>query len=59
MSILDNISSPNAIKIVKKDLLPDLAKEVRQEIIDTVSKTGGHIASSLGVVELVYGLLGV
>ena len=44
MSILDNISSPNAIKIVKKDLLPDLAKEVRQEIIDTVSKTGGHIA---------------
>ncbi len=56
MSILDNISSPNAIKIVKKDLLPDLAKEVRQEIIDTVSKTGGHIASSLGVVELTIAL---
>lgn len=56
MSILDNISSPNAIKIVKKDLLPDLAKEVRQEIIETVSKTGGHIASSLGVVELTIAL---
>ncbi len=56
MSILDNISSPNAIKIVKKALLPDLAKEVRQEIIETVSKTGGHIASSLGVVELTIAL---
>ncbi len=56
MSILDNISSPNAIKIVKKDLLPDLAREVRQEIIETVSKTGGHIASSLGVVELTIAL---
>ena len=56
MSILDYISSPNAIKIVKKDLLPDLAKEVRQEIIETVSKTGGHIASSLGVVELTIAL---
>ena len=56
MSILDNISSPNAIKIVKKDLLPNLAKEVRQEIIETVSKTGGHIASSLGVVELTIAL---
>ncbi len=56
MSILDNISSPNAIKIVKKDLLPNLAQEVRQEIIETVSKTGGHIASSLGVVELTIAL---
>lgn len=56
MSILDNISSPNAIKIVKKDLLPNLAKEVRKEIIETVSKTGGHIASSLGVVELTIAL---
>ena len=56
MSILKNISSPNAIKIVKKDLLPNLAKEVRQEIIETVSKTGGHIASSLGVVELTIAL---
>ncbi|WP_372520459.1 1-deoxy-D-xylulose-5-phosphate synthase N-terminal domain-containing protein, partial [Candidatus Ruminimicrobiellum ovillum] len=56
MSIMDNISSPNAIKIVKKDLLPDLAQEVRQEIIETVSKTGGHLASSLGVVELTIAL---
>jgi len=56
MSILENISSPNAIKIVKKELLPNLAQEVRQEIIDTVSKTGGHIASSLGVVELTIAL---
>ncbi len=32
--------------------LPLLAKEIRQEIVDVVSKTGGHLASSLGVVEL-------
>ena len=56
MSILDNISSPNAIKIVKKDLLPNLAQEVRQEIIETTSKTGGHLASSLGVVDLTIAL---
>ena len=56
MSILENISSPNSIKIVKKELLPELAKEIRQEIIETTSKTGGHIASSLGVVDLTVAL---
>ena len=56
MSILENISSPNSIKIVKKELLPQLAKELRQEIIETTSKTGGHIASSLGVVDLTVAL---
>jgi len=56
MSILENISSPNAIKIVKKDLLPNLAKEVRQQIIQTTAKNGGHLASSLGVVDLTIAL---
>lgn len=56
MSILENISSPNAIKIVKKDLLPNLAKEVRQQIIQTIAKNGGHLASSLGVVDLTIAL---
>lgn len=56
MSILENISSPNAIKIVKKDLLPNLAEEVRQQIIQTTAKNGGHLASSLGVVDLTIAL---
>ena len=56
MSILEKISSPNDLKIIKKELLPELATEIRQEIINTVSKNGGHIASSLGVVELTIAL---
>ena len=56
MSILEQLSSPNGIKIVKKELLPNLAQELRQEIIKTTSKTGGHIASSLGVVDLTVAL---
>ena len=56
MSILENISSPNAIKIVKKDLLPNLAQEVRQQLIQTTAKNGGHLASSLGVVDLTIAL---
>lgn len=56
MSILENISTPNGIKIIKKELLPQLAREIRSKIIKTTSKTGGHIASSLGVVELTIAL---
>ena len=56
MSILENLSLPNGVKIVKKELLPQLAQELRQDIIETVSKTGGHIASSLGVVDLTVAL---
>lgn len=56
MSILEQLSSPNGIKIVKKELLPQLAQELRQEIIEITSKNGGHIASSLGVVDLTVAL---
>ena len=56
MSILEQLSSPNSIKIIKKELLPQLAQELRQEIIETTSKNGGHIASSLGVVDLTVAL---
>lgn len=56
MSILEKISSPDDLKIVKKELLPQLAEEIRWEIINTVSKNGGHIASSLGVVDLTIAL---
>ncbi|MBR4632522.1 MAG: 1-deoxy-D-xylulose-5-phosphate synthase [Elusimicrobia bacterium] len=56
MSILDNITKPDDIKIIKKDLLPELAQEIRQKIIETTSKTGGHLASSLGAVDLTIAL---
>lgn len=58
-SILDRICAPGdvaALSPSEKDLL---AREVRQRIIDVVCSTGGHLASSLGVVELTVALLSV
>lgn len=52
MSILEKISKPGDLKIIKKELLPKLADEIREELIKTTSKNGGHLASSLGVVDL-------
>jgi len=53
---LDIIASPKDIKYLNKGQLTLLAEEIRQKIINTVSKTGGHLASSLGVVELTIAL---
>lgn len=49
---LKNISSPGDLKKLKIEDLQPLAQEVRDRIIEVVSKTGGHLASSLGAVEL-------
>ena len=49
---LENIKSPQDLKKVPVEQLPQLATEIRQRIVDVVSKTGGHLASSLGAVEL-------
>lgn len=57
--ILDAIESPADIKDMSLDSLKVLATEIRELIIDTVSKRGGHLASSLGVVELTLALLKV
>jgi 1-deoxy-D-xylulose-5-phosphate synthase len=56
MTILEKIEKPSDLKIIKKELLPQLAQEVRDEIIRVVSNNGGHLASSLGVVELTIAL---
>lgn len=56
MSILEYINSPQDVKLVKKELLPKLAEELREKIIETTSKNGGHLASSLGVVDLTVAL---
>lgn len=49
---LKDIRSPDDLKKVPKEQLASLAEEIRQLIIDTVGKNGGHLASNLGVVEL-------
>lgn len=56
MSVLEKINSPSDLHIIKKDLLPELAADIRSEIIQTVSRNGGHIAPSLGTVELTIAL---
>ena len=53
---LDNISFPSDIKKLSQSELKILAKEVREEMIDAVSETGGHLGAGLGVVELTVAL---
>lgn len=50
--MLEKIQKPNDIKNIPADQLPALAEEIREFIIESLSKTGGHLASNLGVVEL-------
>ncbi len=53
---LETIRSPEDLKKIEVDKLPDLAQEIRQRIIEVVARTGGHLASSLGAVELIVAL---
>ena len=50
--MLEKIQKPNDIKKIPADQLPALAEEIREFIIESLSKTGGHLASNIGVVEL-------
>ncbi|MBW2010988.1 MAG: 1-deoxy-D-xylulose-5-phosphate synthase [Deltaproteobacteria bacterium] len=52
MSFLEKIDSPSDLKRLARSDLPELAAEIRQKIVEVVSKNGGHLASSLGAVEL-------
>jgi len=56
MSLLKQIDSPEDLKHLSLSELPKLAAEIRQLIITTCAKNGGHIAPSLGVVELTIAL---
>ncbi len=56
-SILDNLQSPLQLQSMTFSELENLGAEVRTRIIDVVSKNGGHLAPSLGVVELTLALL--
>lgn len=53
---LEKINSPEDLKKLTLEQLPQLASEIRQRIIEVVSATGGHLASSLGAVELTVAL---
>jgi len=50
-SVLDSINFPDDIKKLNLEQLKQLAGEIRSFLIEKVSKTGGHLASNLGVVE--------
>ena len=52
MSLLETINSPADLKRLPRARLPELAAEIRRTIIDVVSRTGGHLAPSLGAVDL-------
>lgn len=54
--ILDKINSPDDLKKLNTDELSALCAEIREFLIDSVSKTGGHLASNLGIVELTVAL---
>ena len=54
--ILDNINKPNDIKKISRSDYPKLAQEIREFLISSVSKTGGHLASNLGTVDLTIAL---
>ena len=54
--LLDKINEPNDVKKIRPEHRNRLAKEIRHFLINKVSKTGGHLASNLGVVELTIAL---
>ncbi len=55
-SLLKGIRSPADIKLLKEQELPQLAQEVRDELVAVLSETGGHLGPNLGVVELTIAL---
>lgn len=48
---LDKIDSPQDLKKLKLADMPQLAQEIRERLLDAISKTGGHLGSNLGIVE--------
>ena len=55
-SLLDTIHSPLDLRALAPESLPELAKELRNFLLESVSKTGGHLSSNLGTVELTIAL---
>ena len=55
-NLLDKVKYPADLRKIKREDLKQLAKELREELIDVVSTTGGHLGAGLGVVELTIAL---
>ena len=56
MTLLDRVSSPEALRALPEEELPALAAALREEIISVCGRVGGHLGASLGAVELVVAL---
>jgi 1-deoxy-D-xylulose-5-phosphate synthase len=54
--LLDTIGSPADLRALTRDQLPQVADELRAFLLESVSKTGGHLSSNLGTVELTVAL---
>ena len=54
--MLEQIKKPNDVKLIPEQQLPELADEIREFLVKSLSKTGGHLASNLGAVELTIAL---
>jgi len=54
--LLDTITDPAKLRTLERKLLPQLADELRQFLVESVAKTGGHLSSNLGTVELTIAL---
>ena len=54
--LLKTINSPKDLRLLSRDQLPDVAEELREFLLETVSQTGGHLSSNLGTVELAVAL---
>jgi len=54
--LLDAIDTPADLRKLDRAELPQVAQEIRETIIDTVSKVGGHFGGNLGIVELTLAL---
>ncbi|HOA32346.1 MAG TPA: 1-deoxy-D-xylulose-5-phosphate synthase N-terminal domain-containing protein, partial [Clostridia bacterium] len=55
-SLLDKLNLPEDLPKLDIETLDELAEEIRQRLVDVVSKNGGHLASNLGIVELTLGM---
>ena len=55
-AVLESVNSPQDLRALPRQKLNDLAGELRGFVLDTVSKTGGHLSSNLGTVELTVAL---
>ncbi len=56
MNLLDQVNSPADLKKLSLDQLPQLAKDIREKILDVTSQVGGHLGAGLGTVEMAIAL---